>query len=368
MKQFKAFIIKEYYHIFRDKRTMLILLAIPLIQLLLFGFAITTEVRNVNIAILDLSIDISTQRIINQINASRYFNTASTINNSVEIEEAFKNGQVNMAIIFESNFHQNLFHTGKAQIQMVIDGTDPNQGRMQEQYASNIIMSYQQELLQEHNIPFQIVPEVKMLYNPQNKSAYNFVPGVMGLIIMLICAMMTSISIVREKEMGTMEVLLSSPIKPLYIILAKAVPYFTISVINLITILLLAYFVLDVPLAGSLISLLMVSFLYIFVNLTLGLLISNVVDNQVGAIIISGMGLMVPVMLLSGMIFQIESMPPVLQWISNIIPAKWYIMSIKKMMISGLSITTALREVVILCSMLIFLIIVNIKTFKTRLE
>lgn len=368
MKQFGAFIIKEYYHIFRDKRTMLILLAMPLVQLLLFGFAITTEVRNVNVAILDPAKDISTQRIVDRINASEYFNTAFTVNNSVEIEDAFKSGKVNLAIVFSNNFHQSLFHTNDAKIQLIADGTDPNQARMQVQYLTGILMAYQQELIEESNIPYRIQAEQRMLYNPQNKSAYNFVPGVMGLIIMLICAMMTSISIVREKETGTMEVLLTSPVKPIYIIVAKAVPYFTISVINLITILLLSYFVLDVPLAGNLLALLGVSLLYILVNLTLGLLISNVVNNQVGAIIISGMGLMMPVMLLSGMIFEIASMPLVLQWISNILPAKWYIMSIKKLMISGLSITTALKEVGVLCFMLMFLIAVNVKKFKTRLE
>ena len=213
-----------------------------------------------------------------------------------------------------------------------------------------------------------IVPQVKLLYNPQMKSAYNFVPGVMGLILMMICAMMTSISIVREKETGTMEVLLVSPVKPLFIILAKAVPYFVLSFVNLITILLLSVYVLHVPVAGSLFWLVVVSLLFIFVSLALGLLISTVTHTQVAAMLVSGLMLMMPTMLLSGMIFPVESMPVILQSISTVIPARWYIQAVRKLMIEGVDISLVLTEIGILAVMAVLLITVSFKKFKNRLE
>lgn len=369
MKQFFSFVKKEFYHIFRDTRTMLIIMGIPVVQILLFGFAITTEVKNVQVAVFDPSKDISTERIINQLDASEYFHVARILNNPDEINLIFKeNPHINLVIVFEDNLNENLLHTGQASIQLIADATDPNQATTLTGYATNIINSYQQELLQSAQIPIQIKTEVKMLYNPQIKSAYNFVPGVMGLIFMLICAMMTSISIVREKETGTMEILLASPMKPIYIIVAKAIPYFAISIINLTTILLLSIFILKVPVTGSIYSLISISLLFIMVALSLGILISTIAQTQMAAMLVSGMGMILPVMILSGMIFPIESMPIILQWISDIIPAKWYISAVRKLMIQGLGITAVYRELAVLFGMFIFLIVVSLKNFKTRLN
>lgn len=368
MKQFSSFIKKEFHHIFRDTRTMMILLAMPIIQIILFGFAITTEVKNIQIAVYDPSKDISTERIINQLQASEYFNIAKFLNNPDEINKVFKENKINLIVVFEDNFNENLFHTGESNIQLITDATDPNQATTLTNYAINIINSYQQDLLEINKIPLRITPEIKMLYNPQLKSSYNFVPGVMGLILMLICAMMTSIAIVREKETGTMEVLLASPMKPIFIILSKAIPYFTISVINLVTILFLSVYVLNVPVAGSLFLLILISFIFIMVALSLGLLISSIVKTQVAAMLISGMGLMIPVILLSGMIFPNENMPLILQWISHIIPAKWYIIAVKKLMIEGLDISSILKELLILSAMAVILIIISLKKFKIRLD
>ncbi len=368
MKEFIAFIKKEFYHIFRDKRTMLILLGMPIAQILLFGFAITTEVKNTQVAVFDPSKDASTRRIKEQFQASEYFTIAEELTSPDQINDVFKYGKINLVIVFSENFADNLLHTGEAAVQLIADGTDPNQASMLAGYASGILGSYQQELIEQYKIPFQIIPEIKMLYNPQGKSAYNFVPGVMGLILMLICAMMTSIAIVREKETGTMEILLSSPLKPIYIILAKAVPYFTLSIANLITILLLSVFVLGVPVAGSLFWLTLISLLFIFTALALGLLISTLVDTQMAAMLASGMGLMIPIMLLSGMIFPIESMPAILQWISSIVPARWYIAAVKKIMIQGAEIQFVLKEVSILAVMAGGLIMFSLSKFKTRLS
>ncbi len=367
MKQFFAFVRKEFYHIFRDRRTMLILLGMPVVQIILFGFAISTEVKNVRVVVLDPSNDVMTRRIVDRIGASEYFRMERMIHSPEELEAIFREGDADLAIVFSTRFADGIY-TGDLQIQLVADATDPNMATTRTNYAAGIIASVQQELMPPGVSVATIVPDVKLLYNPQMKSTYNFVPGVMGLILMLICAMMTSISIVREKETGTMEILLVSPVKPLFVILSKAVPYFVLSFINLVTILLLSVYVLHVPVAGSLFWLITVSLLFIFVSLALGLLISSVTRTQVAAMLASGLILMMPTMILSGMIFPIESMPLVLQIISDILPARWYIQAVRKLMIEGVDITLVLKEVGILALMAAVLITISFKKFKNRLE
>ena len=387
MKQFIAFVKKEFFHIFRDRRTMLILLGMPVVQIILFGFAITTEVKNVRVGVLDPSNDIVTRKIIDRLDASEYFSVKCLLHSPQEMERAFQENEIDMALVFSEQFADRLY-TGDARVQLVSDATDPNMATAQAArddsrvgghttdqnmattqagYATGVIAAVRQEMLPPGMSVPSVVPNVKLLYNPQMMSAYNFVPGVMGLILMLICAMMTSISIVREKETGTMEILLVSPVKPLFIILAKAVPYFVLSFVNLTTILLLSVYVLDVPVAGSLFWLIMVSLLFIFVSLSLGLLISTVTRTQVAAMLASGLVLMMPTMLLSGMIFPIESMPLVLQLISDILPARWYIQAVRKLMIEGVDISFVWSEVSILALMAVLLITISFKKFKNRL-
>ena len=368
MKQLFSFIRKEFLHIFRDKTTIMILLLMPIIQIILFGFALTTEVKNTHIVILNNTQDELSQRLIQQIDASDYFDVAAIVHNTAEIEDNFRDGKAKLAIVFENNFSQNLTHIGKANIQLIADATDPNAATSFVFYASNIINSFQQDLNQVKAPTGFVTPEIKMLYNPQMIGAFNFVPGVLGMIMMLICAMMTSIAIVREKEMGNMEILLVSPMKPIYTILSKIAPYFVLSFVNFATIMLLSVFVLKVPISGSLLSLVFVSILYIYVALALGLLVSTLTNSQLTAMIISGMGFMIPVMLLSGMIFPIENMPLTLQIISNIVPAKWYIISVKAIMIKGLGISAVLTEVGIMALMGAVLTAISLKKFKVRLE
>jgi ABC-2 type transport system permease protein len=320
------------------------------------------------VAVFDPSKDAVTQRIKEKFQASPYFTIAEELTDFVQINDVFKYGEIGLVIVFSENFASNIFHTGEAAIQLIADGTEPNQASTLTNYASGILNTAQQEFMAQYNAPFQIVSGLKMLYNPQSKSAYNFVPGVMGLVLILICAMMTSIAIVREKETGTMEVLLSSPLKPIYIILAKAVPYFALSILNLATILLLAVFVLGVPVAGNLFWLILLSLVFIFLALSLGLLISTVVDTQLAAMLASGLVLMMPIMLLSGMIFPIESMPDILQWISAIVPARWFIDAVKKLMIQGVDIQYVAKEFLILAGMAFFLIFVSLKKFMIRLN
>ena len=340
----------------------MILLGMPVLQIILFGFAITTELNHSRVAVLDPSKDAVTTRITERIDENRYFSVVKELSSASDIETVFRHDEADIVVAFTPDFDANL-STGEAGIQLVVDATDPNTGNMMAGYVQGIVG----QALQSGTQSSPIV-QTHLLFNPQMKSAYNFVPGVMGLILMLICAMMTSISIVREKETGTMEVLLVSPIRPIFIILAKAVPYLVLSCVNLATILLLSVYVLHVPVEGSLWTLSFLSLLLIAVALSLGLLISCVVQNQVAAMIVSGMGLMMPVMLLSGMIFPIESMPAVLQWISNIIPARWYIQAVKKVMIEGLGMAAVWHEALILSGMAALLIGLSLKKFNERLE
>jgi len=368
MKQLLSFIRKEFYHILRDRTTIMILLLMPVIQIILFGFALTTEVKNTQVAVLAPTNDEASSRIIDKLNASAYFDVVEKIHNTDEIQPVFRDAKAKLVVVFEDHFGEKLRYNGKAHVQLIADATDPNRATSFTFYASNIIASYQQELMGESKNPYQITPEIKMLYNPQMLSAFNFVPGVLGMIMILICAMMTSIAIVREKEMGTMEILLVSPMKPIYIILSKITPYFVLSFVNFVTIMLLSVFVLKVPITGSLASLVLVSLLYIFVSLALGLLVSTMTNSQQAAMLVSGMGLMMPVMMLSGMIFPIENMPLPLQWLSCIVPARWYISAVKVIMIQGLGITSVLKDVGILSLMAVVLVSVSLKKFKIRLE
>ncbi|MGL4852973.1 MAG: ABC transporter permease [Phocaeicola sp.] len=368
MKQFLAFVRKEFYHIFRDRRTMMILFMMPIMQMLLFGFALTTEVKNTHMAVLDLSKDLSTERIIEQLNANNYFTLTRYLHSWEEIESTFQEGNASLVVVFEENFHNNLLHGGEGSIQLLADATDPNQAIAFTNYAVQVIAQYGQELTNQQQAPLQIVPTIRMLYNPQMKGAYNFVPGVMGLILMLICAMMTSVSIVREKERGTMEILLSSPIKPIYIILSKVTPYFALAIVDLAVILLLSRFILHVPLAGNLFLLVAIALIFILSALSLGILISNLVTTQVAAMLISGMGLMLPTIILSGLIFPIESMPKVLQIVSAFLPARWFIQAVRKIMIQGVDGIYVLKEFLILSSMVLLLLAISLKQFTIRLK
>ena len=366
MKQFIAFVKKEFHHILRDRRTMLILIGMPIVQIILFGFAISTEVRNVQTAILTSSVNSDTRHIIDRLDASEYFTVKYVVHTNEELNQLFRKGKIELGIAFPRDLQRQRFDSES--IQIIADATDPNNATILTSYASNIIADYQQSRIMQQQSPIQIIPQIKLLYNPGMQSAYNFVPGVMGLILMLICAMMTSISIVREKETGTMEVLLVSPVRPLWMIIAKMVPYFVLSCVNLVTILLLSVYVLHVPVAGSLFSLALLSWIFIVVSLLLGLLVSTIARTQVEAMLFTGIVLMMPTVLLSGMIFPIENMPLPLQLISNVIPARWYIVGIKKIMIEGLGISYAQREMGILMLMAVVLLIISLKKFNKRLE
>jgi ABC-2 type transport system permease protein len=368
MRQFLYFIKKEFFHLWRDRRTMFILFGMPLMQILIFGFALTNEVKNTRIAILDNSKDEATKAIINQLEASRYFDIQEDIRSNGDLEKAFQTGKIKMAVVFPDRFQDQLLHANKASIQLIGDATDPNIATTLIQYASSVILDYQEDMKGFQTFPYTINAQIRMLYNPQMKGSYNFVPGVMAMVLMLVCAMMTSISIVREKEMGTMEVILVSPIVPIRVVIAKMVPYFLLSTINIASILLLSVFVLDVPIQGNLLLLVSECLLFTVTVLALGLLISSVAGSQQVAMLISLMGLFLPTIMLSGFMFPVENMPIPLQVISNIVPAKWFYYIVKNVMIKGLGFAYIWKETLILTGMTIFFMVVSIKRFKTRLE
>ena len=364
---FIAFVGKEIRHILRDRRTMLILFGMPLIMMLLFGFAISTDVKDVRLVAVTTPTDHLTQRMLTRLDASEYFILTHTVQTTAEAEQLIRNGQADIAIVFSPRFADRL-PKSQGQVQLILDGADPNQASMQGAYATQILQAGMAEATSAAHVPQSTEIITRLLYNPQMKSAYNFVPGIMGLLLLLICAMMTSVSIVREKERGTMEVLLVSPIRPLLILIAKAVPYFLLSIIILLFILGISNFVLKVPVAGNLLAILSLCLLYIFLALCLGLLISVVAKTQLQALLISGMLMLMPNLLLSGMIYPIESMPLPLQWFSAIIPARWFIAAIRKLMVMGVGLQMVGRELLILTAMSLLILGIALKKFKTRLE
>ena len=368
MKQFLIFVKKEWLHIWRDRRTLFILIWMPVIQIVLYGFALTNEVKNSNIAILDQSKDEATTAISNEIASSRYFHLVKNMYSYKDIGATFRTGKIRLAVVFPANFRNDLLHGNNAQIQLIADASDPNTANMLTNYATAIINDYQQSINQNQDLPYTIKTQVRMLYNPELKGAYNFVPGVMALVLMLVCTMMTSIAIVKEKEMGTMEVLLVSPLKPFRIIIAKTVPYLLVSVLNITSILLLSVYALDVPIVGSVWLLMSESMLFTITSLSVGILISNFAQTQQTAMFTSMMSLFLPTLLFSGFMFPIENMPIPMQIISNIVPSKWFFIIVKNVMIKGLGFSSVWKETLILLGMTTTLLGISIYKFKIRLS
>lgn len=364
MKQnFGSLIKKESTHILRDKRTMLIVMLIPVVLMVLFGFAISTEVNNINIAIVAPERTDGVNDAVQRLDNNDYFTFKGYISPD-EIDYYLRSGKVNAVIVFATDYDRRALlvkqgYETKPIIQLILDASNVNTAGTASAYIQNILLG--------SDAP-QAMFETRMLFNPQMKSAYNFVPGIMGLIFILVCAMMTSVSIVREKEVGTMEVLLVSPVRPAKIIFAKMIPYFAISCIVLILILLLARYLLDVPMTGGVWGIFSLSLLYLALSLSLGLLVSTIARTQVAALLISAMVMMMPILMLSGMLFPIENLPTFFKVVSNIVPARWYIDAVRKMMIQGLPLTAVWENCAILLGMTVAILGVSLKKFNDKLE
>jgi ABC-2 type transport system permease protein len=368
MKQLLTFIRKEFLHVFRDRKTLLMLFGLPIAQIVLFGFALSNEIKDSRIALVDYSKDAVTTRLIGKIEASHYFDIQHTLASADQLNAAFKRGDIKMAVIFPANFGDDLTHTGKATLQVIADGSDPNQATTITNYLQSIVTDYTAELAHDVQQPLQIRPEVQMLYNPELRGAPNFVPGVMALVLMLVCTMMTSVAIVKEKELGTMEILLVSPFKPIYIIISKLAPNLLISIVNLFIILFLSDIFLDLPVKGSVALLVFCSILFILTSLSIGLLLSINAKTQQAAMMGSLMGMMLPTMLLTGFLFPIENMPFILQALSNLVPSRWYFIIVKRVMLKGLGFGAVWKETLILTAMCLLLFAISLRKFKIRLQ
>lgn len=358
MRQFVSFVVKEMRYIARDRRTMLILFGMPAVMMLLFGFAISTDVRDVRVAAVASSLDHATQRSIEALGASEYFDILYCVRTPAEAEDLIRGQRADIAVVFGADFASD-----RSGVQVITDGTDPNMAQMYANYATQILTRSSVGGAGEESIV-----STRLMYNPQMRSCYNFVPGIMGMLLMLVCAMMTSVSIVREKEKGTMEVLLVSPVRPLMIVFAKVVPYLLMAFVILTSILLISRYVLGVPVAGSLWAIYGVSAVYVLVALSLGQLISTVAKTQLVALLASAMTLMLPCVLLSGMVFPVESMPAALRCVSALLPPSYYISAMRKLLIMGVGAEKVAHETVVLLVMLAVLLSAALSNFKKRLE
>jgi ABC-2 type transport system permease protein len=369
MKRFIGFVKKEFLHIFRDYRTLIILFGIPAAQILIFGYAVSTDIKNAGIAFLDLSHDEVTMKLSDKIISSGFFKKTETILNFNDIYTVFKKGKTKAVIVFENDFGRKLQNEGKATLSIITDGSEPNTATLITNYTSAIVNDFSADFSRtSSNNLILINPEVKMIYNPGLKSHFMFVPGVITLILILISALMTSVTITREKEFGTMEVLLVSPLRPIQIILGKVIPYFILSFINVLLILLLSWLVFGLPIKGSIILLLAEAMLYILMSLTLGILISTVSKTMQQAIFISLIGIMLPTVLLSGFIYPIENMPKIYDYISSVLPPRYFIIIIKNIMIKGTGLLYVWKETLVLILMTIVFVGLSVRNFKIRLE
>jgi ABC-2 type transport system permease protein len=367
MKRFWGFVVKEFLHIFRDYRTLMILFGIPAIQLILFGYVVTNEIKDARIAVLDFSKDETTRQLTEKITSSGYFLLDRNLTGYHEIDQVFKEGDVKMVVVFEPDFERRLENERVAHVQLVGDASDPNTATMLVNYATGILNNYLLSMNAEA-IPLQILPETRMVYNAELKGVYMFVPGLMAMLLMLISALMTSLSITREKELGTMELLLASPLKPMQIVVGKVFPYVFLAFIDACIIIVLGNTVFGVPVRGSVALLLLESFLFISMALSLGILISCITNSQQLAMMISLVALMLPTILLSGFIFPVENMPLLLRWLCHAMPPMYFIIIIKSIMLQGNGLGYIWQETLILLGFTLFFILLSVKKFKIRLD
>lgn len=367
LTMFIAFVLKEAKHVLRDRRSLFILLGLPIVMMTLFGFALSNEVKNSKFVVLDPAPDTATRELTNRLAQNEYFTHLGFVRDETEISDRFRRGEARLALVFQPGFARELGRGGRPQIRLVLDDSDPNAASVVANYATSIVAQYQSELGGTSAAPAGIQVETRMLYNPQLKSSYMFVPGVMTLILMLLGAMMTSVSIVREKERGTMEVLLVSPMNPLLLILGKSVPYFVLCLFDVLVILFLSYGLLGLPPGGNVALLIAESVLFIITTLALGLVISNLVEQQQTAMFISLVGLLMPSLVFSGFMFPIENMPLPLRVISLGVPTRWFYVIASNVMIKHQGLASIWGPTLILAAMTGVLLIIAWRTFKQRI-
>jgi len=364
MKRFKGIVIKEFRHIFRDPRTLVILFLLPVVMIILFGYVVSNDMKDIRLAVLDMSGDPTAAEISQKILSSGYFIDAGSLSSEADIDQVFKAQKAKIVLVFSQDFEKRMVNEADISLRLVVDASDANSALLSVNYARGIITGYLRE--QGASIPsWQVNSVSRMMYNEELRGVYMFVPGLMAMILMLISALMTSVTITREKELGTMEPLLASPLHPVEIIIGKVTPYVALSFINAITIIILGVLVFRVPIMGSVGLLLAECILYITLALSLGVFISAVAKNQQVAMVVSFLGLILPTI---RFIFPIENMPEVLQWFSAVMPARWFIVVVKNIMLKGTGMAFVWKETLVLVGMTLFFIFMAVKKFKTRLE
>ena len=358
---------KEVYHILRDRRTLAVVVLMPVVQVILFGFAIRTDVKDVRLAIVDPRPDHVTLEIRNRLEASEAFRTVAVLSRTVELEGLFQRGSAQEAVVFEPGFAERLDRGLPARIQVIADATEPNTASTRQNYTLSVIQAFERER-RAVGQAITIVPQGRMRFNPTSESAHLFVPGLMAFVLTIISALMTAISLTREKETGTMEALLVSPLRPWQIIVGKVVPYLAIGFVSVLLVIVEARLVFGVPVRGSMILLLGEGLLFILVSLSLGMLISSRTNSQRVAMMGALIGTMLPTMLLSGFIFPIESMPKILQYVSHVIPARWFVEIARSIMLKGVGLEFLWPQSLTLMGMALVLLVMSTRSFHIRLE
>ncbi len=374
MSALKGLLQKEAFHILRDRRTLIVLIALPVVQVVLFGFAIRTDIDGVRLAVVDSAPDYATMALRDRFASADVFRTVSVVARTADLEPLFQNGQAQQAIVFKPGFAADLARGEPAQILIVTDATEPNTGSLLQAYAQAVIDGYQRELSASATPSVArasrivIAPDVRVRFNPTRASSNLFVPGLMAFVLTIVSSMMTAISITREKETGTMEAMLVSPLRPLEIIVGKVAPYLVIGFVSAIAIIVEARLVFRVPLRGSLPLLLFEAALFILVSLSLGILVSARTSSQRLAMMAALLGTMLPNVLLSGFIFPVESMPWLLRILSNIVPGRWFVAIARGIMLKGVGLAYVWQETLILGVMAAVLLAASVHSFKERLE
>jgi ABC-2 type transport system permease protein len=367
MSALRGLLRKEIYHILRDRRTLAVIILLPVVQVILFGYAIRTDVDHVRLAIVDPTPDAATIALRARFEGGGVFETVALTRHTSDLEQLFQRGTVQQALVFEPGFADRLGRGLPAGVLLISDATEPNTGSAIQSYASAVIQAYESEL-QARTTGVRIVPEFRLRFNPTRESSNLFVPGLMAMVLTIISALMTAISLTREKETGTMEALLVSPLHPQQIIIGKVTPYLGIGFVSVLAVIIEARLIFGVPLRGSLLLLLAEGLLFILVSLSLGMLISSRTSSQRVAMMGALIGTMLPTLMLSGFVFPIESMPTVLQWVSNIVPAKWFVLIARSIMLKGVGLSYVWRETLILLAMATVLLALSTRSFRVRLE
>ncbi len=362
----RAFVVKELRHIMRDRQTLAILLLLPLAQVVLFGFVIRTDVTDIRLAIVDPSPDYATLALRSRFEGTGRFHIVAASPTSAVLEPLFRSDHADVAVIFEAGFADRLSSGSPAHIALITDASSPNTGATMQAYATAVITQYQQEIGAVRGV--QIVPQMRMRYNPTLESVNLFVPGLVALVLTMVSSLMTAISLSREKERGTLEILLVSPLRPWHIIVGKVLPYLLLAFANVITALLAAWLIFHVPFRGSVLLLLAASILFSMVGLALGVFIAARTSSQRAAMLAALAGTMLPNALLSGMIFPIASLPGWLQVVTHIIPARWFIVIARGIMLKGAGIVELWHELLILSVMFTVLMVAAIRSFHARLD